>query len=76
MKKRVSFAFVSFTLAVSLLVSGCMETAQTDKPVVAGQSTSGSALAGGEMAMADGAQTNTRLAAERPASAGGYRIAA
>jgi polysaccharide export outer membrane protein len=68
MKKLTSFGFVSFTLAVSLLVSSCMETAQTDKPVVAGQSASGSALASGEMAMTDAAQTNTSLVAGRPAS--------
>jgi polysaccharide biosynthesis/export protein len=78
MKKRASFwGFVFFTLAVPQLLSGCMETAQTSKPVggetamgtlVTEQPASASALASGQTAMAE-APTNRSLVAERPASA-------
>ena len=58
MKKLASFwRLVFFTLAVPLLVSNCMETAQTNGPVVTEQPASASALASGETAMAE-AQTN------------------
>jgi polysaccharide biosynthesis/export protein len=57
MKKRASFwGLVFFTLAVPLLVSNCMETAQTNTP------------ASGDMAMA-AAPTNRSVVAERRASA-------
>ena len=68
MKKLASFwRFVLFALAVPLLVSNCMETAQTNKRV-AEQSTSGSVLASGDTAMADVTQTNTPVVAQRSAS--------
>src|SRR5262249_4896540 len=52
MKKLVWFwKFVLFALAIPLLVSNFMETAQTNKDVVPGQSRS--ALASGETALAD-----------------------
>jgi polysaccharide biosynthesis/export protein len=86
MKKLASFwRFVLFALAVPLLVSNCMETAQTNKRV-AEQSTSGSVLASGDTAMADVTQTNTPVVAQRSASGpalasadtstGDYRISA
>src|SRR6476620_27095 len=59
MKKLPSFWRFLFALAVPLLLSGCMETAQTNKPVVAEQSTSASGLASGKTAMADATQMNT-----------------
>src|SRR5262249_37439027 len=56
MKKLVWFwRFVLFALAIPLLVSNCMETAQTNKAVVPGQSRS--ALASGENALADATAT-------------------
>ena len=69
MKKRASFwGLVFFTLAVPQLLSNCMETAQTNGPVVTEQPASASALASGQTAMAE-APTNRSLVAERPASA-------
>ena len=70
MKKLASFwRLVFFTLAVPQLLSSCMETAQTSKPVVTEQPASVSGLASGQMAMAEAAQTNMSGAAQRPASA-------
>ena len=69
MKKRASFwGLVFFTLAVPQLLSNCMETAQTNGPVVTEQPASASARASGQTAMAE-APTNRSLVAERPASA-------
>ena len=69
MKKRASFwGLVFFTLAAPQLLSNCMETAQTNGPVVTEQPTSASARASGQTAMAE-APTNRSLVAERPASA-------
>ena len=66
MKKRDSFwRLLLLTVAVPLLVSNCMETAQTNTPV-SGQPASASALASGKTAMADASQTNAPV--EQPAS--------
>jgi polysaccharide export outer membrane protein len=80
MKKLVSFGrLILIALAVPLLVSNCMETTQTNKPVVAEQSKSASALASGETTRADAAQTNTLGAsgltlASADTATGDYRI--